>query len=200
MTASAGFLGSFLVASSAFRVIRLLTVIRKSKRRGPRTVVARPMFWIMTAGYLLFLGSCLAEAFHPHGRLAWPASIVGLFLYGSALWLRERALQDLGRCFSPHIEIQAQHLIVREGLYRYVRHPLLTCMMIEIIGLGLLFNAWRSLAILGAGFYFPLLLFRKHLEESALVKAFGEAYRCYQKDVGAFWPRLSFKSREVRHA
>ena len=111
--------------------------------------------------------------------------------------MREYAMRDLGRYFSPDIEIRSQHQVVREGLYRHVRHPLLACMGLEIIGVGLVLNAYWTLAVvLGIGFYFPLLIIRKTMEEKALLQALGDDYQIYQSEVGAFFPKGLFQSRQ----
>ena len=101
-------------------------------------------------------------------------------------------MRDLGRFFSPNIEIRQTHYVIREGLYRYVRHPLLLCMAVEIVGLGLVFNAYHSLIWGGLCFYFPLIGVRWLLEEKELARSLGEEYRRYQEEVGAFIPKFSF--------
>jgi len=114
---------------------------------------------------------------------------LGVAAYATALYLRERALRDLGRFFSPDIEIRARHEVIREGLYQHVRHPLLSCLALEILGLGLVFNAFKTLLAVGFGIYFPLIVIRQRLEEKALLRSLGDGYRSYQREVGAFWPR-----------
>ena len=183
------FLTTFLIGSLCFRLTRLVIAIRKAQSRDTGRTAARPIFWIMTLSYLIYLAFCGAEGFRRVGNFSWPVCAGGLLLYAGALALRERAMRDLGRFFSPDIEIRKEHQVVREGLYRYMRHPLLACMGWEIIGLGLIFNAYESLLVVGLGFYMPLILIRKSLEERTLVQSLGEGYRTYQREVGAFWPR-----------
>jgi len=191
------FLTVFLSISLSFRLIRLLIAIR-SASQGAGQTTARPIFWIMTISYLIYLTFCAHEGFQRAMNFSWPVCAIGLLLYSSALILRERAMKDLGRFFSPNIEIRPSHQVVREGLYRYMRHPLLACMGLEIVGLGLVFNAFHSLMAIGFGFYMPLILVRQWLEERTLLAQLGEAYRTYQREVGAFWPRMELIFRAKR--
>jgi len=197
-----GFLMAFLGVSLSFRLTRLLITIRRAKSHGAGQTTARPIFWIMTISYLIYLALCAREGFRRADGFFWPVCALGFFLYIAALALREQAMKDLGRFFSPDIEIRQAHHVVREGLYRYMRHPLLACMGLEIVGLGLVFNAYHALIAIGLGFYMPLILVRQALEERTLLKELGEAYRTYQREVGAFWPRFEmvFKARRgLRH-
>jgi len=196
------FLLAFVVIGLGFRMARLVFVIRNSKSRDTGRVTARPIFWIMTMTYLIYIAFCSHEGLGHGHRFSWGVSGLGLFLYAGALSLRELAMRDLGRFFSPDIEIRQGHRVVREGLYRHMRHPLLACMGLEILGLGLVFNAYLSLLWVGLGFYLPLILIRKTLEERTLLEVLGESYKQYQREVGAFWPHLSGFSnikRGVRH-
>jgi len=190
MISARAFLLAFLLISLSFRLTRLALAVHKAKSRDSGHTTARPIFWVMTVSYLVYLACCSVEGFRHAGAFSWTVSGLGLLFYAGALALRERAMRDLGRFFSPDIEIRKEHQVVREGLYRYMRHPLLACMGWEIVGLGLVFNAYRSLFWVGLGFYMPLLLIRKTLEERTLVQSLGEDYRIYQREVGAFWPRL----------
>jgi protein-S-isoprenylcysteine O-methyltransferase Ste14 len=196
------FLMIFIGASLSFRLTRLVIAIRRAKSHGAGQTTARPIFWIMTISYLIYLAFCAREGFRRADEFSWPVCALGLLLYMAALALREQAMKDLGRFFSPNIEIRQAHHVVREGLYRYMRHPLLACMGWEIVGLGLIFNAYHSLLVIGLGFYMPLILVRQTLEERTLLAQLGEAYRTYQREVGAFWPRLEMglkPKRGLRH-
>jgi len=183
------YLAWFLVLSLAFRITRLIVAIKNSKARGRGFTTAPAMFWVMTVGYVCFLILGGWEGFSRASHFSWAISISGLCLYAAALLLRERAMSDLGRFFSPDIEIRQQHQVVREGLYRHMRHPLLACMGLEIIGVGCVLNAYWTLVVIGIGFYFPLIVIRKTIEEKALLKSLGEAYRSYQEEVWAFFPK-----------
>jgi protein-S-isoprenylcysteine O-methyltransferase Ste14 len=180
----------FLVMSFCYRIARLVAVIRRTRRQPRGSVAARPIFWVMTVSYVIFLGCCTREAFESGRWLSWRVSLAGLILYLAALMLREKAMADLGRFFSTDIEIRTKHQVIRQGFYGYVRHPLLVCMAIEIVGLALVFNAYLTLFVGGIGFYFPILIIRQRLEERKLLDSLGAHYRRYQQDVGAFWPRL----------
>jgi protein-S-isoprenylcysteine O-methyltransferase Ste14 len=203
MSAIHFYLSTFLFLSIGFRALRLVQTIRKAHRQGRGMTSSRPIFWVMTAGYLIFLSTCGLEAFLELRPFSWGVSFAGLGLFLSALVLRERAMHDLGRFFSPDIEIRAQHHVVREGFYRFVRHPLLLCLMVEVLGLGLIFNAYFALISVGGGFYLPIVLLRKHLEEKVLLQSLGEEYRIYKREVGAFIPKphvLFSLNRRSSHA
>ncbi|MFA5975297.1 MAG: isoprenylcysteine carboxylmethyltransferase family protein [Elusimicrobiota bacterium] len=193
------FITIFLVLSLGFRLTRLVIAIRKAKFRNSGRTAARPMFWIMTISYVVFLVLCVMENQRRLNAFSWALSFAGLFLYLTSLTLREKAMHDLGRFFSPDIEIRHQHQVVKTGFYRYVRHPLLACMALEIVGLGMVFNAYATLIFVGFGVYMPLIYLRKWLEERTLRAALGEAYRVYEREVGAFWPRWNILSRFHRN-
>src|SRR5438132_4508188 len=93
----------FLIISFSFRLIRLVTAIRKARGEGHGITTARPIFWVMTGSYLLFFGIGGWEALRQPMPQEWGISLFGLLLYVSALLLRERAMFDLGRFFSPDI-------------------------------------------------------------------------------------------------
>jgi len=184
-------LGAFLLLSTLFRATRLVAAIRRAKRSAKGKVASKPIFWVMTLSYLIYLSLCVREGWTRNDLFAIPVFLFGVALYGLALSLREVAMRDLGRFFSPNIEIREAHHVIREGLYRYIRHPLLLCMMLEITAVGLVFNAYHSLLWGGFWFYFPLIGVRWLLEEKELVNSLGDEYRRYQEEVGPFIPKVS---------
>jgi protein-S-isoprenylcysteine O-methyltransferase Ste14 len=183
------YLTGFLITSTIFRITHLVFAVRKARSHNRGRTSARPIFWVMTGSYLLYLGVGSWESLRRAEPISWAISLLGLFLYVAALILRNRVMADLGRFFSPDIEVRPGHRVIREGFYAWVRHPLLVCMVVELMGLGLFLNAFRTLLFLGVCGYLPLIRVRQYLEEKTLLHQLGDEYRIYQRDVGGLLPR-----------
>jgi protein-S-isoprenylcysteine O-methyltransferase Ste14 len=54
------------------------------------------------------------------------ANVAGIVLFAGALFLFWRTHRDLGRNWSATLELRDGHILVMEGIYKYVRHPLST--------------------------------------------------------------------------
>jgi len=103
----------------------------------------------------------------------------GCALIVIGLGLRFWAIRALGRRFTVQVAIVEGHSIVQRGLYRFVRHPAYLGSLVSLLGLGLAFENWASIA---AALALPLLatLNRIRIEEAMLIAHFGEEYRQYQ--------------------
>jgi protein-S-isoprenylcysteine O-methyltransferase Ste14 len=102
----------------------------------------------------------------------------GLLVAGLAI--RWTAILTLGRFFSTNVAIQDGHTIIRRGLYRRVRHPSYSGLLLAFAGLGVTFGSWFSLAAV----MIPVLtavLYRVRVEEDALVETFGSEYLEYRR-------------------
>jgi protein-S-isoprenylcysteine O-methyltransferase Ste14 len=111
---------------------------------------------------------------------ASPAVFVsaGLALTVSGLALRWTAILTLGRLFTPTVAVHPGQPVVRSGVYRRVRHPAYSGLLLAFLGLGLAFSNWLSLAVL----FIPILaalLYRMRIEENALVELLGREYADY---------------------
>jgi protein-S-isoprenylcysteine O-methyltransferase Ste14 len=130
----------------------------------------------------------LVERFWWRNPVQWQVSAAGMALVAGAMLLRLTAIRTLGQFWSLQVEIRQQHQLVREGVYRYLRHPAYASMTLEIIALPLAANSYYTLAFAVAVFV-PLLVIRLRLEERALVEKFGEEYVNFRREVGALFPR-----------
>ena len=142
--------------------------------------------WLHTA---IMAGSCL-EYLTLRQRLDWRWSLLGLAGYIGSVVLRNAAIRTLGRFWSLHIEIRAEHVLVREGVYDFVRHPAYSAIMLEVLSIPLTVNSWWTMLFAGLT-YIPMLVLRLNHEERALVEKFGGPYRQYQEEVGALVPKWS---------
>ena len=153
----------------------------KRARRGSSSVHDRGSFaalWItigvgVTGGVVL---QFVAWARMPASRER--LEVVGFGMLVAGLIVRWIAILTLGRLFTTNVAIQTGHRVVRTGLYRRVRHPAYSGLLLAFAGLGVAFASWLSLAVI----MIPIsaaVLYRIHVEERALIGAFGEEYREY---------------------
>ncbi|KAA6456036.1 isoprenylcysteine carboxylmethyltransferase family protein [Acidobacteria bacterium AB60] len=115
--------------------------------------------------------------------------IPALVLLAGGLAVRWAAVFSLGASFSTNVAIHASQKLRTTGLYRLVRHPSYTGMLIIFTAVGLYERNWLSLAVL---ILFPTaaLLYRIHVEEIALTEHFGEQYAEYKRKTRCLIPLL----------
>lgn len=113
--------------------------------------------------------------------------VVSLMALGLAI--RWTAILTLGRSFSVNVAIHATQTLHRTGLFRYMRHPSYTGMLLMFLALGLDTRNWIGLAVIVV---LPIaaLLYRMHVEEAALTGAFGSEYVEYSKTTKRLIPGL----------
>src|SRR5918912_307597 len=107
-------------------------------------------------------------------------SLLAVGFYGATfvaekIMLRWPAVRALWSYFTVNVSILEGQRVVRRGLYRVVRHPSYTGLLLRYLGLGLGFANWLSAALV----FLPLLcatLYRIRVEEAALSEHFGEEY------------------------
>jgi len=94
------------------------------------------------------------------------------------LVVRWAAVRTLGQAFSTNVAIRSGQQLCQRGLYRRLRHPSYTGMMLCIISTGLITANLLSLLVV---LVVPAtaLVYRIRVEEAALHEAFGTAYAAY---------------------
>ena len=116
------------------------------------------------------------------------AGWTGAAVYTAAIWLLWRSHADLGRSWSPSMEIiEGQNLVTR-GVYRRIRHPMYAAHWLWGAAQALLINNWVAGPALLVAFI-PLYFYRVPREERLLLAEFGEEYRRYMKRTGRLLPR-----------
>lgn len=103
--------------------------------------------------------------------------IVGWFvgLTGLILWIT--SMVNLGKSLAV---LPGSKQLVRQGLYRFMRHPIYMGINLTFLGLTLCLGSKWGLAYV-LGIVFPLNFIRARLEERALEAQFGESYTEWKK-------------------
>jgi protein-S-isoprenylcysteine O-methyltransferase Ste14 len=92
----------------------------------------------------------------------------------------------LKRKGKPSVNFENTSLLVRSGIYRYIRHPLY--LSIFLFGTGVMLkDPDREQLILGA-INLAAVWITARIEESEMVEKFGDEYRTYMKETKMFIP------------
>jgi protein-S-isoprenylcysteine O-methyltransferase Ste14 len=167
----------------AWIVTEVLVLVVTRTRRGGGKVRDRGsliVLWIVIFGSMS-AGSWLGAtnqptAFHAGEWLRYVC--LGLLALGLAI--RWTAIYTLGKAFSANVAIHATQRLNQSGLFRWMRHPSYTGLLLIFLAVGLNTRNWLGLGII---VLLPLaaLLYRIHVEEVALTGAFGTEYVEYSR-------------------
>jgi protein-S-isoprenylcysteine O-methyltransferase Ste14 len=114
---------------------------------------------------------------------------IGTVLLGAAIWLFWRSHRDLGKNWSPSLEISAQQTLITHGVYRTIRHPMYASGWLLSLAQALLLQNWVA-GPAGVVAFLPLYFLRVPREEQMMVDHFGDDYRSYAAQTGRILPRL----------
>ena len=112
---------------------------------------------------------------------------IGILITGVAVrWI---AILSLGKAFSSNVAIRSAQRVYQGGLYRWMRHPSYTGMLLVFLAVGVQYRNWISLFAV----MLPTtaaLLYRIHVEEIALNEAFGAEYAEYSRQTKRLIPGI----------
>jgi protein-S-isoprenylcysteine O-methyltransferase Ste14 len=115
---------------------------------------------------------------------------LGATIMAGALWLFWRSHADLGRNWSPSLQLREEHELVSGGVYRYIRHPMYASQWPWVIGQVLVLQNWIAGWADLATTFVPLYALRVPREERMMLDRFGGEYRAYMHRTGRVIPRL----------
>ncbi len=132
--------------------------------------------WIGFFVPLVWIWSSAFETAEFELRLA--PLIVGTVLYAAGLWLFQRSHADLGTNWSITLEVREEHRLVTSGVYRGIRHPMYTALLLFSLGQAVTVPNW----IAGPSYLVVMTLlvaFRLAPEEQLMRETFGARYDEY---------------------
>ena len=182
----------FLVFTAAFLAIRGVFArrMRHAKAVDKSSLGDRLLILLVGLGQVVLpcivvTQPLLAFAARPQPDACTVAGGV-VMLAGLRLFWRSHA--DLGQNWSVTLELNADHRLVTEGLYRQMRHPMYASFLVLGIGQALLVANWIA-GLSGLASVALLMAVRLPREEAMMVEQFGDQYRDYRRRVGAVLPR-----------
>jgi len=153
---------------------RLVKTVRSGK--GTREVILLILAWI---GFLVPLLWVASPVFSFAEYALRPAALVaGSVCLAIGLLVFYRSHADLGSFWSVTLEVRENHRLISQGVYRRVRHPMYSALVLYSVGQALAVPNW----VAGPSYLVAfgiLFAFRIRAEEQMMVDAFGDEYVAY---------------------
>ena len=115
--------------------------------------------------------------------------ILGIILSIMTIIVFWKAHNDLGKQFSPTLEIKKHHSLITTGIYKYVRHPMYFAGLLAFLSqIFLMPNIMGNISMLCA--LLTLVFLRVPFEEKMMLKEFGDNYKKYMSETCRVIPFL----------
>jgi protein-S-isoprenylcysteine O-methyltransferase Ste14 len=104
--------------------------------------------------------------------------LAGMLFLAAGLWLFARSHADLGTNWSITLEVRERHQLVSQGVYRVLRHPMYSALLLYSLGQALVVPNW----IAGPSYAVAMSLLvalRLGPEERMMLEEFGKDYEAY---------------------
>ena len=181
----------YVICAAASLYIRVFFMFRIDQREAGRSSPLDRFLVVMIAVSMVFpllyiLTPWVDFAnYHLPDPLAW----MGAVLMALSVYMLWRSHSDLGTNFALTPHIAGEHTLVRNGVYRRIRHPMYASLWLYAFATPLLIqNAIVGLLFLVVftAFYFV----RVPQEERMMREKFGDEYHTYSLETGRCLPKL----------
>lgn len=113
---------------------------------------------------------------------------LGAVIFALALLITRKAHVDLGRNWTPTVQVKESQTLITGGIYARVRHPIYLAQWMWCIAQALLLHNWIA-GLAGLIGFAPIYFYRVPREEKMMLEHFGAAYKNYMKRVGGIIPK-----------
>lgn len=113
--------------------------------------------------------------------------VAGVTCLAIGLWLFFRSHADLGTNWSVTLELRQEHRLISQGVYRAIRHPMYSALILYSVGQALVIPNWvaGSSNVIALA---VLLALRLGAEEKMMAEQFGDEYAAYSARTKRFVP------------
>ena len=171
----------------------LISGFRAKKVKSQESFFSRFFqYWLPLIAAALLLGpgewfghSLIRENFVPHSNLV---GIIGLSICVSGAIIACWSRYLLGANWSLSVQEKESHELIQQGMYKIVRHPIYTGLLLLFTGNAIIVGDYRG--IIAVGIVFISFWWKLKKEEKVLSAIFKQQYTDYQKKTKALIPFL----------
>jgi|WetSurMetagenome_2_1015567.scaffolds.fasta_scaffold47423_1 protein-S-isoprenylcysteine O-methyltransferase Ste14 len=130
--------------------------------------------------------------FEGYGILGFTNKIIfysGVLIFLTGLILRWGAIFQLKKAFTVDVSINKYHTLKTDGLYKKIRHPSYSGLLLILTGLSIAMNNIISFLIISISIFISIS-YRILIEEKLLTDEFGEKYKTYKSKTKKIIPGI----------
>lgn len=161
-------------------------IVVEARKDATEIALLTAMFAAMMVLPLLHLATGIFS-FADYALPDW-ATWIGVLAQLPFVWLFWRSHADLGRNWSPGLEVRDAHELVTTGIYASIRHPMYAAIWISALAQPLLIHNWIA-GFLVIPAFAAMWLLRVPTEEAMMRARFGDAWDAYCVRAGRLFPR-----------
>ena len=145
--------------------------------------------WLLQAGIWSVISVSILDYFvfrwHKAAYIAPWLSVIGLILFGIAIYLHLMAGKILKPSYTDAIIIFKKQALITKNAYELVRHPMYASLTLMMFATTLIFESIIGFVLFSC-LFLPSLFFRIYKEEYLLKEHFGKTYENYVKQTKLF--------------
>lgn len=142
---------------------------------------------VLTLGITICITISFIIKKYSHTVLPDALFYIGILLMITGIILRWCAVFTLRKYFSYSVQIKDEHKLIKNGLYKHLRHPAYTGFILLLIGIPLSLKLLAG-TLLVAIIAISIFTYRIYIEEKELVRNFGDEYKTYCKQTWRIIP------------
>ncbi len=178
---------SYLVAYAGFRVAQIVMASRPGSIADPIKDYCGKLGELPTL--LLFAAAPFERTYAAEGEGSLLIAAVGLLMGLAGFWLALGAQIQVDRAAKSDQVQAGEPLLIRTGLFRYIRHPSYAGIWLAWMGWPLIYSAPITAAAMLVG---GALVIGRQIqeEEERMLQRFGDEYASYVRDTDRLIPSL----------
>ena len=166
---------SILFFISEFSLM-ILKHSKKDKTKLKNEKLSLIIFWI-TIPLSLTIGFFTAN-YQEWNTLNHSIAIFGFSVFAIGIIIRWISIIQLKDKFTVNVYITKNHHLKTDGIYKKIRHPSYLGLLLICSGLSIAMNSVISFFVISMPIYIAII-YRIKIEESILIKEFGDLYKQY---------------------
>ena len=181
-----GIVSSSIIRFPHSREIRQNTIVDDRKTTQEKGL----LFFVFLGMFVLPMVYVLTPWFNfaNYSLPVW-ANILGILTFAIALWLFWLSHHDLGKNWSPTLQVREGHGLITDGIYQIIRHPMYTSIWLWAMAQALLLANWIA-GPSGVIAFGTLYFLRVGNEEKMMIEQFGDQYQAYMQKTKRLLPYL----------
>jgi len=154
-----------------------ITRIREDRHSSLLVIIY--LLIVFSVPLLNFVDGSIFTVIYLHG--------IGVMLQIAGIIVRISAMKTLQKFYTGTLQIIDNHVIVKKGWYKFVRHPGYLSVLLSSLGFGLAVGNWIGLFVIIISFLF-IYSYRIASEEKMMINNFGDEYLEYIKSTKKLIP------------